>query len=172
VTGHTLLLGYVVLARLVELSIARRNTRRLLAQGGYEVGRKHYPLIVAMHAAWILTIAFAVPPATPVAPHFLLLFVITQGLRYWVIGSLGARWTTRIIVVPGASLVKHGPYRWLRHPNYLVVVAEIALLPLVFGAWQIALGFSVINAVVLWHRVRIEDAALGFRAEVMECGGP
>jgi len=161
VTGHTLLLGYVVLARLIELSVARRNTRRLLAQGGYEVGRKHYPLIVAMHAAWILAIVFTVPTATPVAPHFLVLFVITQGLRYWIIGSLGARWTTRIIVVPGVSLVKHGPYRWLRHPNYLVVVAEIALLPLIFGAWQIALGFSVINAIVLSYRVRIEDAALG-----------
>lgn len=160
-TAHVLLVGYVILARLAELLVARRNTRRLLAGGGHEVGRRHYPLIVATHAAWILALAFLVPTETPPAPHFLIPFVLVQGIRYWVIGSLGARWTTRIIVVPGAALVKHGPYRWLRHPNYWVVAAEIALLPLVFGAWEIALGFSTVNAVILFHRVRIEERELG-----------
>lgn len=160
-TAHVLLVGYVILARLAELLVARRNTRRLLAGGGYEVGRSHYPLIVATHAAWILALAFLVPTQTPPAPHFLVPFVLVQVIRYWVIGSLGARWTTRIIVMPGAPLVKHGPYRWLRHPNYWVVAAEIALLPLVFGAWKIALGFSAVNAVILLHRVRIEERELG-----------
>ncbi len=160
-TAHVLLVGYVILARFAELLVARRNTRRLLARGGHEVGRRHYPLVVATHTAWILALAFLVPTETPPAPHFLVPFVLVQVIRYWVIGSLGARWTTRIIVVPGAPLVKHGPYRWLRHPNYLVVAAEIALLPLVFGAWEIALGFSAVNAGILLHRVRIEDKALG-----------
>ncbi len=161
VTAHVLLVGYVILARLAELLVARRNTRRLLARGGHEVGRRHYPLVVATHTAWILALAFLVPTETPPAPHFLIPFVLVQVIRYWVIGSLGQRWTTRIIVVPGAALVKHGPYRWLRHPNYWVVAAEIALLPLVFGAWEIALGFSAVNAVILIHRVRIEESALG-----------
>ncbi len=163
VTAHGLLVGYVILARLAELLVARRNTRRLLAGGGHEAGRRHYPLIVATHAAWILALAFLVPTETPPAPYFLVPFVLVQVIRYWVIGSLGARWTTRIIVVPGAALVKHGPYRWLRHPNYWVVAAEIALLPLVFGAWEIALGFSAVNAVILLHRVRIEERELGLR---------
>ncbi len=161
VTAHVLLVGYVVLARLAELLLARRNTRRLLAGGGHEVGRRHYPLIVATHAAWILALAFLVPTEMPPVPYFLVPFMLVQVIRYWVIGSLGARWTTRIIVVPGAPLVKHGPYRWLRHPNYWVVAAEIALLPLVFGAWEIALGFSAVNAVLLHHRVRVEERALG-----------
>jgi methyltransferase len=161
VTAHVLLVGYVVLARWGELLLARRNTRRLLAGGGHEVGRRHYTLIVATHAAWILALVFLVPTETPPAPYFLVPFMLVQVIRYWVIGSLGARWTTRIIVVPGAPLVKHGPYRWLRHPNYWVVAAEIALLPLVFGAWEIALGFSAVNAVLLHHRVRIEERGLG-----------
>ena len=160
-TAHVLLVGYVILARLAELLVARRNTRRLLAGGGHEVGRSHYPLIVATHTAWILALAFLVPTEVPPAPHFLVPFMLVQVIRYWVIGSLGARWTTRIIVVPGSPLVKHGPYRWLRHPNYWVVAAEIALLPLVFGAWEIALGFSAVNAVILLHRVRIEERELG-----------
>lgn len=160
-TAHVLLVGYVILARFAELLVARRNTRRLLARGGHEVGRRHYPLVVATHTAWILALALLVPTETPPAPHFLVPFMLVQVFRYWVIGSLGARWTTRIIVVPGAALVMHGPYRWLRHPNYLVVAAEIALLPLVFGAWEIAFGFSAVNAVILLHRVDIEERELG-----------
>lgn len=159
-TAHGLLVGYVVYARIAELFVARRNTRRLLAVGGYEVGRSHYPLIVATHVAWIFALAILVPTETPAAAHFLIPFLLVQVIRYWVLYSLGARWTTRIIVVPGAALVTRGPYRWLRHPNYLVVFAEIALLPLVFGAWEIALGFSAINAVILFYRIRIEEAAL------------
>lgn len=159
-TIHTLLIGYVVLTRLAELFIARRNTRRLLAMGGYEVGSGHYPLIVLLHVAWIIALIVLVPTQTPPAIHFLALFMVIQVTRYWVISSLGGRWTTRIIVVPGSSLVTKGPYRWLRHPNYLVVVSEIVLLPLVFGAWEIAVGFSVVNAMLLSYRIRIENAAL------------
>ena len=160
-TAHALLLGYVVFARFAELLLARRNTRRLLAMGGYEVGRSHYPLIVVTHVAWILALALLVPTETPPTAHFLIPFILVQIIRYWVIHSLGARWTTRVIVVPGAALVTRGPYRWLRHPNYLVVFAEMAMLPLVFGVWEIALGFSSVNAVIPSYRIRIEEAALG-----------
>ena len=159
-TAHIILLGYVILARFVELSISWRNTRRLLARGGYEVGRKHYPLIVVIHVTWVLALALLVPTDTPPLPHFLIPFMLVQVIRYWVIRSLGVRWTTRIIVVPGAALVTHGPYRWLRHPIYLVVIAEIALLPLVFESWEISLGFSVANAAMLLYRIRVEEAAL------------
>ena len=162
-TAHIILLGYVVFARFVELVISARNTRRLLATGGYEVGRNHYPLIVALHVAWILALALLVPTQTPPVAHFLIVFMALQPIRYWTIRSLGGRWTTRIIVVPGAARVTHGPYRWLRHPNYMVVMAEIALLPLVFGAWQISLGFSGANAIMLLVRIRVEEAALSAR---------
>ncbi|MBK8908737.1 MAG: hypothetical protein IPM60_12785 [Rhodospirillales bacterium] len=163
VTAHALLVTYVIVARLVELAVARRNTRRLLARGGVEAGRAHYPAIVVLHAGWLAVVAFLIPTHAPPAPVPLILFLIVQGLRYWVIVSLGERWTTRIIVVPGAPLVTKGPYRWLRHPNYVVVAAEIALLPLVFGAWEIALVFSLLNGVVLWRRIRTEERALGLR---------
>lgn len=164
VTAHALLVTYVIVARLAELAVARRNTRRLLARGGVEAGRTHYPAIVALHAGWLAAVAFLVPADAPPAPVPLVLFLIIQVLRYWVIVSLGERWTTRIIVVPGAPLVTKGPYRWLRHPNYVFVAAEIALLPLVFGAWEIALVFSFLNGVVLWHRIRTEERALGHRS--------
>lgn len=160
-TAHVVLVGYVIFARLAELMLARRNTQRLLASGGHEVGGGHYKFIVAVHLAWILALMFLVPTGTPPALHFLALFVLVQGLRYWVIASLGDRWTTRIIVVPGEALVIRGPYRWLRHPNYWVVAAEIALLPLVFGAWEIAILFSAINAGMLYHRIGIEERDLG-----------
>ncbi len=160
-TAHVVVVGYVVLARLAELFVAQRNTRNLLSKGGHEAGRRHYPLIVVTHVAWILALAFGVPTDTPPAPLFLALFVLVQGFRYWVIATLGGRWTTRIIVLPGEALVKDGPYRWFKHPNYMVVAAEIALLPLVFGAWGIAIGFSVLNAAVLFHRIGIEERELG-----------
>ena len=159
-SAHVLLVGYVVFARLAELLLARRNTRRLLAKGGYEVGRGHYPLIVATHAAWILAVAFLVPTDTSPKVYYLIPFIMLQVVRYWVILSLGDHWTTRVIVLPGAALVTHGPYRWLKHPNYLVVIGEIALLPLVFGAWKVALGFTVVNTAIIFYRIRIEETAL------------
>lgn len=165
-SAHLLLVGYVTFARIVELLIARRNTRRLLAMGGYEVGRNHYPVIVALHVAWIVALAVLVPTETPPVQHFLIAFGLVQVARFWVLGSLGDRWTTRIIVVPGVALVTHGPYRWLRHPNYLVVISEIALLPLAFEAWEIALGFSAVNAVIILYRIQIEEKALALSMSV------
>lgn len=156
-------LGLVVLQRLAELILAQRNTRRLLAKGAVEVGRGHYPLIVALHAAWIAVLALTVPADAPASWPLLGLFLVLQAARIWVIASLGPYWTTRIITLTAAPLVRRGPYRWLRHPNYLVVVLEIAVLPLAFGAVWIALVFSLLNAVLLWHRIRVEAEALAGR---------
>lgn len=157
------LLAAVVAARLLELLYARRNTARLLAQGGQEVGAAHYPLIVALHTAWLLSLAWFIPPETAAEPLMLFLFLLTQGLRIWVLVSLGRYWTTRIITLPGVPLVRRGPYRYLRHPNYLVVALELALLPLCFGAWELAVIFSLLNAAVLSWRIRTENAVLAAR---------
>lgn len=153
------LLAFVTLQRLSELVIARRNTRRLLASGGREVGREHYLFIVALHAAWLVGL-WVLGRGEPINPVWLGAYALLQVLRGWVLGSLGARWTTRIIVVPGESLVRRGPYRWLPHPNYLVVAGEIAVLPLALGLGWYAVLFSVLNAAVLFVRIRAENLAL------------
>jgi methyltransferase len=153
----------VAAQRLGELVLARRNTQRLLREGGIEIGARHYPLFVLLHGGWLLAIFFIVPASAPAFIPLLAAFVVLQLLRVWIVVTLGRYWTTRIITVSGAPLVKHGPYRILRHPNYVVVIGEIALLPLAFGAWQIALLFSLLNLALLWHRIRIEDAALAAR---------
>lgn len=158
-----ILVALIVLQRLVELAVARINTRRLLAAGGVEHGAGHYPLMVALHVAWLVCLAVFVPADAALDSLLFLLFLLTQAARVWVIVSLGRYWTTRVIAVPSAPLVARGPYRWLRHPNYLIVVAEIALVPLIAGAWEIAAAFSIANAVMLWHRIRIENAALAGR---------
>lgn len=150
----------VALQRLGELILARRNTARLLDRGGYEVGAGHYPLIVVLHVVWLVALFTSVPAdAGPVWP-WLAVFLVLQAARVWVIASIGEFWTTRIVTVPDVPLVRRGPYRWLRHPNYLIVAAEIAVLPLAFGAWRIALAFSLLNAAALAWRIRVEDRAL------------
>jgi methyltransferase len=152
-------LAVVTLQRLGELLLAERNTRRLLARGAYEVGRGHYPFMVAVHAGWLIVL-WLLGPGPPIEVIPLIVYVILQAARVWVITTLGERWTTRIIILPGQPLVRHGPYRWLDHPNYLIVVAEIAVLPLVFGLPVVAAFFSVLNAIVLWVRNREENRAL------------
>lgn len=153
----------VAVQRVAELLYAARNTRRLRAEGGIELGAGHYPLIVLLHAAWWLSMMFAVGPETQADLPLLVGFALLQGARLWVILTLGRFWTTRIITLPGAPLVRRGVYRWIRHPNYLVVVLEIAVLPLAFDwIWQ-ALIFSALNALLLRHRIRIEAAALAPR---------
>jgi len=150
----------VAAQRLAELVYARRNTRYLLAEGAYEVAPGHYPVIVAVHTLWLLSLALFVPTGTSPVWWLLGVFVVLQALRVWVLASLGRFWTTRIISLPGAPLVRRGPYRFLRHPNYLVVAGEIAVLPLAFGAWEIAVIFSLANAAVLAWRIRCEERAL------------
>ena len=158
VLGWILLL--VAAQRLAELVWAERNTRRLKARGAHEAGAAHYPLFVLLHASWLAAIALSVPwDREPFWP-LLGVFVVLQIMRLWVIATLGSYWTTRIITLEGARLVRGGPYRFVRHPNYWIVVGEIAVLPLAFGAWGIALIFSALNALLLRHRIRIEEATL------------
>ena len=156
-------LALVAVQRLGELAYAARNTRRLLARGAVEIGRAHYPLFILLHGGWLVTIAALIPAATPPSWPLLALFVLLQAGRIWVVATLGPYWTTRIITLPSVPLVARGPYRFVRHPNYLVVTGEIAVLPLAFGAWQIALVFSILNALLLAWRIRIENGTLAVR---------
>jgi len=153
----------VALQRFGEIALSRRNEARLRAQGGYEVGATHYPFIVLLHAGWLSALFLAVPRDAPVYWTLLGVFIVLQGLRAWTIVSLAGYWTTRIITVPAAPLSRRGPYRWMRHPNYMVVAAEIAVLPLAFGAWEVSLAFSVANSALLAWRISIENRALKAR---------
>lgn len=153
----------VAVERLAELRYAARNTRELRRQGAVETGQGHYPLIVLLHATWLAALAALVPGGTHPVWWLLGGFAVLQGLRLWVLASLGRFWTTRVLSLAGAPIVRRGPYRWLRHPNYLVVIGEIAILPLAFRAWLLAALFSAVNlALILW-RIRIEDRALAPR---------
>jgi methyltransferase len=149
----------VTLQRLAELVIAARNTRVLKARGAIEIGAAHYPVMVAMHATWLVTLWLSVGNRAVSLP-LLAVFALLQAGRIWVLATLGARWTTRIIVLPGAPLVRGGPFRFVKHPNYCVVTAEIAVLPLVFGLVSIAILFSLLNAAMLWVRIGSEHRAL------------
>jgi methyltransferase len=164
--GAYALLAFVAAQRLGELAYARRNTRRLIADGAVESGAGHYPLLVLLHAAWLATLALSVDATTRIDPWLLAVFGLLQVARVWTVLTLGRFWTTRIITLPGAPLVRRGPYRFLNHPNYLIVIAEIAVVPLMFGwIWQ-ALLFSGLNALLVRHRVRIEAAALAPRQAI------
>ena len=158
-----IIVGLVALQRLAELALARRNTAWLLSEGAVESGARHYPLFVALQTAWLAAIVFFAPDEAGVEVWFFLALLFLQACRIWVIVSLGRFWTTRIISLPGAPLVRRGPYRFARHPNYLVVIGEIAILPLVFGEFEVALVFSILNILLIRHRIRVEEAALSGR---------
>jgi methyltransferase len=153
----------VALQRLAELVYAGRNTRRLRAAGAIEIGAGHYPVIVLLHGAWLVALWTLIPPDATVFWPLLALFGLLQLARVWVLWTLGGLWTTRILTIPGAPLVAHGPYRFCRHPNYVIVAAEMATLPLAFGAWEIAVIFSALNLAVVAWRVRVENQALAGR---------
>jgi methyltransferase len=158
-TAAILILAFVTLQRLGELMLSQRNGRRLMARGGHEVGAGHYPLIVAVHAGWLLTLWWTAP-GRPISWTLIALFALLQVARFWILASLRERWTTRIIVLPDAPLVQRGPFRWIRHPNYAVVVGEIAVLPLAFGLHGVAILFTLLNLAVLAIRISVEDRAL------------
>ena len=157
-TAQYLIVGLVAAQRLWEMWYARRNTQRLRDAGAVEYGAEHYPLFVVLHAAWLLGLILW--PGRELAPGFLVVFLVLQALRVWVLIALGERWSTRVLVLPGEPLVRAGPYRYVKHPNYLIVAGEIAVLPLVFGLWEFALAFSCLNAALLLLRIRVEDRAL------------
>ena len=157
------ILALVAVQRVSELWLARSNAQRLLANGAREVGAGHYPLFIALHASWLAAILLTTPWLTQ--PSWLLIgvFALMQFARFWVVASLGPYWTTRIITMDAAPLVRRGPYRWVRHPNYWVVCTEIVVLPLAFGNWPVAVVWTVLNALLLRHRIRLEEGALAGR---------
>jgi methyltransferase len=158
-TLSILILAAVTVERLAELALAERNTRRLLARGAVESGAEHYPVLVGLHGAWLAGLWWWAWDR-PADLGWLAVYLALQGLRAWTLVSLGRRWTTRIIVLPGEALVRRGPYRFFAHPNYAVVVGEIAVLPLVFHLVAYALVFSLLNASILWVRIAAESRAL------------
>jgi methyltransferase len=166
-----LVLALVTLQRGAELVLARRNTRALLARGGMEWAPGHYSMIVLVHAAWLAGLWIFGREAV-VNPGWLTLFVMLQALRVWIIKTLGPRWTTRIIILPGVEPVRHGPYRFISHPNYAVVVGEIAVLPLAFGLPWFAVLFTLLNAAVLVIRIRAENRALNHALAASPSRGP
>lgn len=155
----SVLLAFLTAQRLAELWWAKQNERRLLAAGGVEYGNSHLPLMIAVHAAWLLGL-WVLARDRPVDPSFFVIFVLLQIGRLWVLMTLGRRWSIRVIVIPGEKLVARGPYLLLRHPNYVVVIGEIAVVPLAVGMPVYALVFSILNAAVLAIRIRAENAAL------------
>lgn len=164
---YTLLVVAVGIERLVELLVSRRNAGWAFSQGGEEFGRGHYPVMVVLHGALLAGCLIEVWAAHRVfIPRLgwpmLAVVAAAQALRWWCIGTLGPRWNTRVIVIPGSPLVRRGPYRWLHHPNYVAVVVEGLALPLVHSAWLTALGFGVANALLLVVRIRVENTALGY----------
>jgi methyltransferase len=159
-------LAYVAMQRLAELAWAGRNTRRLRREGAIEVDAAGYPWFVALHAGWLASLLATVPAATTPCWPLLALYGLLQPARLWVILSLRRFWTTRILTLPRAPLIASGPYRWLRHPNYLIVSAEIAILPLAFGAIPLAVAFSALNLMLIARRIAIEESALAPRREL------
>jgi methyltransferase len=156
--GTFLFLAFIVVQRLGELVIAKRNTAALLARGAHEVGAAHYPVMVALHSAWVLCLLIF-GFSQEIHLGWLALYAVLQVFRVWILGTLGRRWTTRIIVID-EPLVAKGPFRFIPHPNYTLVVFEIFAAPMVLGLVWVALLFSVLNAAMLYHRIGVEDGAL------------
>lgn len=164
---YYLLIGLIGIERLIELIVSKRNARWAFAHGGEEFGRGHYPVMVIMHAALLLGCVIEVAVAHRpflgwLGWPMLAVVAASQALRWWCVMTLGHRWNTLVIVLPDAPLVRRGPYRWLRHPNYVAVVAEGMALPLVHTAWLTAATFTLANALLLAVRIRVENAALGY----------
>jgi methyltransferase len=162
------LIAAVALQRLAELVYARRNTRALIARGGVETGAGHYALFVLLHGAWLAAMFVLVEPNPEPLWPLLVVFAMLQVSRVWVIATLGPYWTTRIIVISGEPPVTAGPYRWFRHPNYLIVALEVPILPLALSLPWVAAAFGVANVALLLYRIRVEDAARGGLSHVGE----
>ena len=153
------LLVFVTAQRLAEMVWARRNETRQRAAGAVELGAAHYPLIVGLHASWLVAL-WVLGRGQPLSVFFVVVFFILQGLRVWVLATLGGRWTTRVFVTPGETLVARGPYRFIPHPNYAVVLLEIPALPLAFHLPVVALVFGLLNLAMLAWRIRVEERGL------------
>jgi methyltransferase len=161
------LVAFVAAQRLAELGLAQWNTARLRAAGGVEFGAAHYPLMVVLHALWLLGL-WTLGRDRSIDPLWLAVFILLQAARLWVVASLGSRWTTRVIVLPGVAPVARGPYRWLRHPNYWIVIAEMAVVPLALRLPLLALVFSLANVALISTRIRVENRALAWARQAGE----
>ncbi|MFJ8237772.1 isoprenylcysteine carboxyl methyltransferase family protein [Ureibacillus sp. NPDC094379] len=159
-----IIVSFVIAQRLIEVSVAKRNEKRMLRKGAYEVGASHYPIMILLHVSFFISLIIEVLLVDrPLSPIFLLLFIIflgTQALRIWCLSTLGEYWNTKIIILPGANVVKKGPYKYIRHPNYLVVCIEILLLPTMFQAYFTAIIFTLLNFIMLSVRIPMEEKAL------------
>ncbi len=153
----------ILLQRGLEELYSARNTKRLIAEGAQEVGRDYYPVVAITHLAWIAAIFMLIPASAQIIWPLLVLYLLLQVVRYWVIGMLGRYWTHRIITLENAPMVRRGPYRWLRHPTNMVTIAETFLLPLVFAAVTVAVIFSCVWSAVLYYKILLEDGALDER---------
>ena len=163
-TAPFAILMLVAAQRVAELRLSRKNTAALIAEGGIEYGATHYPFFVLMHGSWLISLfVWLLIQQSAIQWVWIAVYIFLQAGRFWFIRTLGPYWTTRIISVPGRPLVNSGPYRFVRHPNYWIVVAEIAVLPMAFGSWQITVIFSFLNALLLNHRIKIENAVLDAR---------
>lgn len=170
-TAAEFILAAVTAQRAGELVLSHYNTRRLMARGAIEAAPRHYPLMVVVHAAWLISL-WVFGHDRPINILALIVYLALQGLRLWVMRTLGPRWTTRIIVLPGERLVSAGPYRFLPHPNYAVVAGEIAVLPFALGLPLVAVIFSILNSAVLAIRIRAENRALDASAAMAARAAP
>jgi methyltransferase len=159
VSAALIVLTLVTLQRLSELVIARSNTAGLIAKGGIEHGASHYPVMVLLHASWLAGLWWFGWNAIIIWP-LMFVYIALQGFRVWIFATLGKRWTTRILTVPHEKLVLGGPYRFIRHPNYALVLLEVPLLPLAFGLSWFALLYGLLNIAMLAWRIKIEERAL------------
>ncbi len=159
-----IVLSFVIVQRITELVIAKGNEKRMKAEGAYEVGARHYPAIVLLHTAFFISLIFEVligiTPLSPIFGILLTIFILTQLFRIWCLSSLGKYWNTKIIILPGADVVMKGPYKFIRHPNYVIVAIEILVLPLMFSAYFTAIVFTLLNAWMMSVRIPQEEKAL------------
>jgi methyltransferase len=158
----------VLLQRGAEELHSARNTRRLMAAGAVEVGREYYPVVAVTHLAWIAAVFLLLPADAPLLLFPLVLYLALQIARYWVIATLGSYWTHRIIVPSDAPLVRRGPYRYMRHPNYAVTIAETLLLPMVFAGWALGIIMAAVWSAVIYYKIVLENRALAGRTAALE----
>ena len=156
----------VLVQRGLEELYSRRNTRALLARGAVEAARDYYPVVVAIHLAWIASVFFFIPSDAAIIWPLLALYLLLQAARYWIIATLGGYWTHRILTMENAPTVKTGPYRWIRHPNYAVAFLESLLLPWIFGAFALGVIMATANGAMLYYKIVLEDAALVARRSI------
>lgn len=158
-----LFISFVTLLRLAELVYSRRNEAWLLRQGAVEYGQKHYPFIITLHTVFFISLVaeYSILPTQSFYPGMLVLYFVLLACKVWVVGSLGKFWNTKIYRVQGFPLIKKGPYKYFSHPNYLIVVAEIVIIPLVSGLYYTAMVFTILNLLMLFVRIKVENKALG-----------